>query len=373
MGSILKRKRLDGSIGYTAQLRIKRAGALVRRETQTFDREAAAKAWLKKRETELAAPGALYAPADPPLAKIIDRYLLETLKDFGKTKNQVLTTIKNSELGALRASQITSPALVDWLKNMTSQPQTRGNYLSHLAAVCTVARPAWGYPLDKAAVADARVVADKLGLIARSKERDRRPTLPELDRLLNYFKVYEAKRANAIPMTSLILFAIFSTRRQNEICRLLAQDLIEERSEILVRDMKNPGAALGNNVATALPPEALTLLLARGVKTGRLWPCNSESVSTSFARACKLLGVEDLHFHDLRHEGISRLFELGWNIPRVATVSGHRTWKSLQRYTHLEQIGDKYAGWAWLPQTQKIPLTREGQGDKTQEVPKKLG
>jgi integrase len=56
-----------------------------------------------------------------------------------------------------------------------------------------------------------------------------------------------------------------------------------------------------------------------------------------------------LHFHDLRHEGISRLFEIGRTIPQAASVSGHRSWSSLQRYTHIRQTGDKYAGWKWMP------------------------
>ena len=51
---------------------------------------------------------------------------------------------------------------------------------------------------------------------------------------------------------------------------------------------------------------------------------------------------------DLRHDGVSRLFEMGWNIPQVSQVSGHRTWTSLKRYTHMRQTGDKYTGWKWL-------------------------
>ena len=63
------------------------------------------------------------------------------------------------------------------------------------------------------------------------------------------------------------------------------------------------------------------------------------------------LGIEDLRFHDLRHDGISRLFEIrchGGSLPHVAAVSRHRSWKSLQRYTHVRQKTDKYAGWPWL-------------------------
>jgi integrase len=58
-----------------------------------------------------------------------------------------------------------------------------------------------------------------------------------------------------------------------------------------------------------------------------------------------VLEIRDLHFHDLRHDGISRLFELGEKIPAVAAVSGRRSWNSLKRYTHLRRSGDKYAGW----------------------------
>ncbi len=46
--------------------------------------------------------------------------------------------------------------------------------------------------------------------------------------------------------------------------------------------------------------------------------------------------IEDLHFHDPRHEGASRLFEAGFPIQHVALVTGHKDWKMLRRYTHLK-------------------------------------
>jgi integrase len=45
--------------------------------------------------------------------------------------------------------------------------------------------------------------------------------------------------------------------------------------------------------------------------------------------------MNDFHFHDLRHEAVSRLFEKGLNIAEVSTISGHKELKMLQRYTHL--------------------------------------
>lgn len=350
MGSILPRKRKDGSTGYTVNIRIKRNGQIIHRESETFDREQAAKVWMKKRESELALPGALESTKtkDPLLSDVIDQYSLEKLKEHGKTKTQVLRTIKESTLAKKRCSEIASPDLVEFAKSIDAQPQTRGNYMSHLASVFTVARPAWGYPLDAQAMDDARIVLAKMGLVARSKSRYRRPTLSELDSLMRYYGTMEAKRKDSIPMQRIILFAIFSTRRQEEITRIAGKDLDREHMELIVRDMKNPGEKIGNDVHTTLTPEALKLIDLQPKTEGRIWPFNSDSISTSFTKACAFLGIEDLHFHDLRHDGISRLFEMGWHIPQVAGVSGHRTWQSLKRYTHIKHAGDKYAGWPWI-------------------------
>lgn len=348
MGTIVSRKRKDGSTGYTAQIRIKSGGKVIYTEAQTFDRKQAAQAWLKKRETELAQPGAMTRPDDPQLRDVIDQYNEDTRRPHGKTKDQVLRTIRNAPIGELRCSEITSQELVKFAQSIDAQASTRGNYMSHLASVFSVARPAWGYPLDKQAMDDARIVLARLGLIGRSRQRSRRPTLDELDRLMTHYQVAELKRKGMIPMTRLILFAIFSTRRQEEITRLQGKDLDRANQEIIVRDMKNPGEKIGNDVRVSLTPEALRAIDLQPPTEGTIWPYNAESVSASFTRACALLGIEDLHFHDLRHEGVSRLFEMGWTIPRVAGVSGHRSWSSLKRYTHLRQTGDRYMGWKWL-------------------------
>jgi hypothetical protein len=69
MGTITARKRKDGTVGYLAQIVIKRKSKVVHREALTFDRRQAANAWLKRRETELAVPGALDHRDDPPPAR----------------------------------------------------------------------------------------------------------------------------------------------------------------------------------------------------------------------------------------------------------------------------------------------------------------
>ncbi len=106
MGTITSRKRRDGTVGYTAQIRLKRGGKVIHTEAQTFDRRPAAAAWLKKREGELAQPGALdrLTADDPTLGEVIDRYISESKKAIGRTKEQVLRAIKGHDLANLRCS-----------------------------------------------------------------------------------------------------------------------------------------------------------------------------------------------------------------------------------------------------------------------------
>jgi hypothetical protein len=43
---------------------------------------------------------------------------------------------------------------------------------------------------------------------------------------------------------------------------------------------------------------------------------------------------EDLRFHDLRHEALSRLSDAGLNVIELSHISGHRTLSMLKRYVH---------------------------------------
>jgi hypothetical protein len=57
MGTLIPRKRKDGSIGYTALIAFKRDGKIARRKPKTFDRKQAANAWMVPRKIELRKPG----------------------------------------------------------------------------------------------------------------------------------------------------------------------------------------------------------------------------------------------------------------------------------------------------------------------------
>jgi len=111
---------------------------------------------------------------------VIDRYIDESKNPVLGTKAQGLKTIKNSDLGETKCSDITSHKLVSFARNLTKtvEPQTCGNYFSHLSNIFTVARPAWGYPPVPPGIRRRRHVK-KLGLIRKDNERNRRPSLEE--------------------------------------------------------------------------------------------------------------------------------------------------------------------------------------------------
>src|ERR1019366_9256892 len=124
MGTIIGRPRKDGTTAYLAQILLKRKGQVVHRESQTFDRKQAAKAWLSRRETELSEPGAREQKPDVKLAEVIERYINNTKRPLGTTKKQVLNSIKIHDIADRNCGDIKSPDLVAFAQSLKVQPQT---------------------------------------------------------------------------------------------------------------------------------------------------------------------------------------------------------------------------------------------------------
>lgn len=190
-------------------------------------------------------------------------------------------------------------------------------------------------PLDM-----ARLALKRIGLVGKGMERDRRPSEDELTRLIDYF---EGNPRQTIPMASVIRFAIATAMRQEEIFRVTWGDYSARTKMLTIRDRKDPREKVGNDQRIPLlkvsgydPIEIIdTMGTPRSNGAVRIFPYNHRSAGSAFTRACKDLSIVDLHFHDLRHEGTSLLFEAGFQIPQVALVTGHKAWKMLRRYTHL--------------------------------------
>ncbi len=118
MATIRARKRTDGSISYTAQIRLFRDGVQVYQESQTFARKQAAQAWVRKREVELDQPGAIECAnrTGATIKEMIDRYLLEyeKLRPLGKTRRATLKAIGETWLGKLQDREVTTNNLTPY-------------------------------------------------------------------------------------------------------------------------------------------------------------------------------------------------------------------------------------------------------------------
>ncbi len=157
---------------------------------------------------------------------------------------------------------------------------------------------------------------------------------------------WDANSRQQVPMSSLVRFAVCSAMRLSEIVGLHWDGLDEVKRTVVIRDRKHPRLKKGNDQVVPILQGPVTIggtvidpmdeiSTQRGNGSKFIFPYQAASVSTAFTRACKKLGVADLHFHDLRHDGVSRLFEAGLSIPQVSLVSGHRDWSQLRRYTQI--------------------------------------
>src|ERR1035437_7127266 len=131
----------------------------------------------------------------------------------GTTSYLAQITIKRKGKIAHREAQT---FLVAFAKSLNAQPQTRQSYMSHLSGIFAIARPMWGYPLDQREMEDAMVVCRKMGITSPGNTRDRRPTLAELDRIMERFEAVRSHRPLSLPMNKVLASGhVCRTQRPN--------------------------------------------------------------------------------------------------------------------------------------------------------------
>lgn len=322
-------------IGNKWQARIRKKG--FPSTSANFDTKKEAKDWAVKTEAAmlLKQHKDKRAMKDLALGKLVDQYLEKenpAKQPYGKTKKANLNRIKrmlgNVLLPALTFERLTS--FVDERENQGAGGVTIGMDIAEIAAVIRSGRKENKYDFDMKVFAEVREYMDDNDLDIKSKHRDRRPTEEELTMLKKYFDEKDRQR---IPMSTIIDFAVFTGMRASEITRIRWADVDFDKKTVIIRDRKHPTKKRDQTVP--LLGKAWDIVLAQPRTDDRIFPYEAKSFSTIFPRATKACGIENLRFHDLRHEAASRLFEVGYDIPRVAIVTGHMDWKMLQRYTQL--------------------------------------
>ena len=164
--------------------------------------------------------------------------------------------------------------------------------------------------------------------------RTRRLENDEFGRLLNN----ALKQRNPL-IAPIIIFAVETGMRRSEILKLRWSDIHWGKRTAKLTNTKN-----GDDRTVPLTRNAFEVLENLKIETEVVFPITANCLQLAWRRVRKNANIEDLRFHDLRHESITRFFEHGLTVPEVALISGHKDIRQLFRYTHLmpQKISEKY-------------------------------
>lgn len=348
--NIVKRTKANGEKRYLCTVRVKQKGVQVYSESRTFTKEAPARAWGKKKTIELERDGHEGQNASITLGDLIQKYFDDSHIEFKRTKQKVLEMLQDCDIAKLVVNAIKPHHIIQHCKDRKeakAQPQTINHDVSYIRWCLKNAKPMYGYDVNDSVVVDAYAALHELNLIGKSNRRSRRPTSVELNKLVKALEKRESKRNTIIPFVDILNFSILSCMRIGEVCSILWEDLDKENKAVLVRDRKDPRKKTGNHMLVPLLGDSFDIVLRQPQTDARIFPYNARSVTSGFQRVRNANGIIDLRYHDMRREGASRLFEMGYTIDEVAQVTGHRNINTLwQVYTELypKRLHDKFSG-----------------------------
>jgi len=333
MATITKRKN-----GWSVQIRRKGYP----QQTRTLPTKAEAQAWAREQEGRIdraLAPINLRVLKGTTLRDVIERYLREVTptKDSEYTEAARLKKVLREQAFCdLALADVTTKVFADYRTARLARvkPGTVHRELGLMRHALEVARREWDMdlptnPLD-------RVKRPKL-----ANARDRRLGTGEYERLN-----VALKRTRNPLVAPVIEFAIHTAMRRGEILALRWEQVNWHQRTAYIADSKT-----GVPRTIPLLDGALAVLqrLRPELARGPVFPISMEALKQAWERARDRAALGDLHFHDLRHEAISRLCEMGLTLPEVALVSGHKDPRMLFRYVNLRpaDLAKKLEGRAW--------------------------
>ena len=300
-------------------------------QTKSFKTRAAATQWVRSIEYEM--DQGLFVSRNEAetttVGELLDRYLIEYTADK-KGAGPEACRIQMLLRHPLAKRFIASVRGLDMaryrderLKKVSADSVRRE--LTILSQLFEVSRKEWGIFVHNP--------VREIKLPKKGKARDRRLQDAENGSDSEETRLFAACRRCRNPyLLPIVQFALETAMRQSEIVRLQWQHVNIKRRTAFLPDTKNgesrtvPLSSVAVDVLTALP---------RSIH-GEVFPSvTTVAVKQAFIRATRRAKIEDLHFHDLRHEATTRLFERGLNIIEVSSITGHKDLQMLRRYTHL--------------------------------------
>lgn len=347
---IEKRKTTKGDIRYRCTVAVKKEGVIVYRERETFSKQAEAKSWGVIRVADIEKNG---IPEEDKkgatlFGELLKLYINHPDINYSASKASSLSLISRCEICDVPLKDFSSNTFINHAKFRAAQgagPSTIRNDITFIGAILASAAPMFNISFDMECYRSAKYQMSKLGMIANSHKRSRRPTKDETDALLVALENRSRSSYKKIPFHHIFLFSILSCMRIGEVTRLRWEDIDHAQRAILVRDRKHPRKKMGNHMFVALLGDAWDIVMMQPKTSELIFPYKHKRISIVFGEERNKLGIEDLRYHDLRREGASRLFEAGFVIEEVAQVTGHRSLKTLwQIYTELypRSLHDKF-------------------------------
>jgi integrase len=315
------------------QVQVRRLGS--RSISKSFLNRKDAEAWARHCEVQIDQKN---LPQDPrqlqrfTLGELVIRYR-DTVTPHKRAANVeiiVLNAFLRHPICSKKLSDLTPQDFCDYrderLKEVKANSLKR--MLSPIQNLFEVAKTEWGLPLRDNPISTLKIAC-------LSNRRERRLRDGELDRLI----IGARKTKNPI-ILPIILFALQTGLRRSEILAATWNDL-----NTVTRALTIPMAK--NGYSRTIPLTLAALALLQGLKgkgqtkkmeNEKIFPTTANALKLAWDRLIKRTGIEGLHFHDLRHEAISRFFEMGLTMPEVALLSGHRDMRMLFRYSHPQQV-----------------------------------
>jgi integrase len=312
------RKRLD-----KWQVQVRRTGS--QNLSKTFIKKSDAHSWGIRMEAEV--ENFSFAPDARQLEKsrlsdLINRYLNEYVpaKKGASAEAFVLKALLRHKIAQVTLSTLSPKHFSEYRDERLTQvkPGTVIRQFVIIQHMLKIARIEWGLPLPNNPV---EMIQKPLA----GRPRKRRLEQGELETL------HDAVTGSRAPyLWPLVELAIETGMRRGEMLKAEWCDLDLQARKLTLYDTKN-----GEDRTIPLTLRATEVLSNLPRTDDRIFPVTPVAVRHSWERLRKRAGIEDLHFHDLRHEAISRFFEMGLSVPEVALISGHKDFRMLARYTHL--------------------------------------
>lgn len=264
------------------------------------------------------------------LAKALEKYQEEVTenKKSADTEKYRIAKLKRYDIAAISLYRVSPDAVVKFLGELRKEGLSENSlrkYCALISHLYTVAVKRWRLEVTNP--------IKQIELPSNGKPRKRRLEGDEEAKL-----VAELKKAGPYVLPAFLL-AVETTMRQSELLGLQWENIVLDEQSGVARlvDTKN-----GESRDVPLTSTAVEILkelkrLPRSID-GRVFPISKPVFRRAWEKAREKAEAPDLRWHDLRHEGTSRLFELGLNWVEASSITGHKTPQMIKDYTHLRAV-----------------------------------